>query len=92
MAAEMALKRSIPSHMQRSRTTCLCLPWVVIPRVGSSTPRTKGEVEAELGQKKLNLLTVMRPGLLRDRREARTIEKALSWLPFVPGINAHDAA
>jgi oxidoreductase len=55
-------------------------------------PRTKGEVEAELGQKKLNLLTVMRPGLLRDRREARTIEKALSWLPFVPGINAHDAA
>lgn len=34
-------------------------------------PRTKGEVERDLKLKKLPLLTIMRPGLLEERHEAR---------------------
>lgn len=34
-------------------------------------PRIKGEVEAELRDKKLNLLTIFRPGLLANRIDAR---------------------
>lgn len=46
----------------------------------------------QLQKKKLNLLTIMKPGLLRNRKDARTVEKFLGILPFVPGIQARDAA
>jgi oxidoreductase len=36
-------------------------------------PRTKGEVENELKAKKLPLLSILRPGLLEERHEARFI-------------------
>jgi oxidoreductase len=36
-------------------------------------PRTKGEVENELKEKKINLLSIFKPGLLRNRRDSRTI-------------------
>lgn len=55
-------------------------------------PRTKGQVELELAQKQLNLLTIFKPGLLRQRKDARTIEKILGKLPFVPGITARETA
>lgn len=49
-------------------------------------PRTKGEAEEGLKLKKLNLLSIFKPGLLKNRRETRTVEKIFGILPFVPGI------
>jgi len=36
-------------------------------------PKIKGQVELELKQKKLNLLSILKPGLLKNRRDARVI-------------------
>lgn len=42
--------------------------------------------------KKLNLLTIFKPGLLRHRRDPRMIESFFSYVPIVPGIEAKDCA
>lgn len=42
-------------------------------------------------KKDLNLLSIFRPGLLKNRRDARTVERLLSWIPF-GGIQARNAA
>jgi oxidoreductase len=55
-------------------------------------PKTKGEVENELKNKKLNLLSILKPGLLRNRRDARTVEKIFGLIPFAPGIEAKHCA
>lgn len=49
-------------------------------------PKTKGEVEEGLKLKGLNLLSIFKPGLLRNRRDARTVEKIFGIIPFAPGI------
>jgi oxidoreductase len=49
-------------------------------------PRTKGEAEEGLKLKGLNLLSIFKPGLLRNRRDARTLEKIFGVIPFVPVI------
>lgn len=54
--------------------------------------RVKGECERDLKLKQLNLLSIFQPGLLRNRKDARTIEKIVQVLPFVSGIEAKDAA
>ena len=43
-------------------------------------------------EKHLNLLTILKPGLLKNRKDARTTEKVLGWIPFVTGIEARDAS
>jgi len=63
-AAEITKNNKIPhyllvSSMGASRTSCLLYP------------RTKGEVEEELKEKKLPLLTIFRPGLIANRNNAR---------------------
>lgn len=55
-------------------------------------PRTKGEAEEQVKSKKINLLSIFRPGLLRNRREARTVEKLFGLIPFAPGIEAKHCA
>ena len=50
--------------------------------------KTKGEVERDLALKKMNLLTVLRPALLMNRKDRRMVEKVLGFLPLVPKINA----
>ena len=42
--------------------------------------RTKGEVEAELKAKKLNMLFIHHPGLIKNRPDARTGEKIMQCL------------
>lgn len=55
-------------------------------------PRTKGEVEAELSKKGLNMLSIFRPGLLNHRKDARFVEKIASFIPFMPKIESSDLA
>jgi hypothetical protein len=54
--------------------------------------KTKGEVERDLKLKKLNLLTILKPGLLKHRKDARTVEKIGTFLPFIGGIEAKGAS
>jgi uncharacterized protein YbjT (DUF2867 family) len=63
-AADVALNNKIPhylivSSMGASSSSCLLYP------------RTKGQVEEELRQKNLPLLTIFRPGLIANRTNAR---------------------
>lgn len=37
-------------------------------------------------------MSIFRPGILRHRRDARTIEKLIGIIPFAPGIEAKDCA
>ena len=57
--------------------------------------RTKGEAEEELRKKGLNLLTILKPGLLIGRRDARCGESFLACLccccPTCIGIEARKA-
>lgn len=54
--------------------------------------KTKGEVERDLKLKKLNLLSILKPGLLKHRKDARTVEKIGTFIPFVTGIEAKGAS
>jgi len=49
-------------------------------------------VERDLKAKKIPLLTIFRPGLLENRHDARFTEKIASFIPFMPKIEAKDAA
>lgn len=40
----------------------------------------------------MNLLTILKPGILRNRRGSRFIEKIFGFFPFFPGIEAKDVA
>jgi hypothetical protein len=62
------------------------------PKSWFEYPKIKGEAEKELQLKRLNLLSIFRPGLLRHRRHPRMVEKFFSYVPIVPGIEAKDAA
>jgi uncharacterized protein YbjT (DUF2867 family) len=53
--------------------------------------RTKGEVERDIKLKKLNKLTILQPGLITNRPDARFVEKILSFLP-IPSIDCADLA
>ena len=73
LAADIALRNSILFIM-------IEIPhYLIVSSMGSNPtswflyPKTKGEVEDELKQKKINLLTIFRPGLLKHRRDVRTI-------------------
>lgn len=63
-AADIAIKNKIPHYL-------------LVSAMGASTnscllySRTKGEVEEELKKKKLQLLTILRPGLIANRTNAR---------------------
>lgn len=46
----------------------------------------------ELGKKGLEVLSIFRPGLLENRKEARFVEKVASWVPFMPKIEAGELA
>lgn len=49
-------------------------------------------MEAELKLKKMNLLSIFRPGLIKNRRDARTGEKIFGICPFLPKIEATEVA
>ena len=73
LAADIALKNSnlaiiieIPHYLLVSSMGSDSKSWFLYPK-------TKGEVEDELKQKKLNLLTIFRPGLLKNRRDVRAV-------------------
>jgi oxidoreductase len=73
LAANIALKNSnlamiieIPHYLLVSSMGSDSKSWFLYPK-------TKGEVEDELKQKKLNLLTIFRPGLLKNRRDVRAV-------------------
>ena len=55
--------------------------------------RTKGEVEEDLRRKNMNMLSIFKPGLLRNRRDARCMEKVFNCLCCCScaGIEAVDA-
>lgn len=64
----------------RTKSLYLDIPhYLLLTSMGSDPkswflyPRTKGEVEEEVKQKKINLLSIFRPGLLKNRRDARTV-------------------
>jgi hypothetical protein len=42
--------------------------------------------------KKLPILSIFKPGLLKNRRDARFGEKVGAWLPCFPSIEAIDAS
>jgi len=73
LAADIALRNS------NSRIILEIPHYLLVSSMGSNPtswflyPKTKGEAEDELKQKKLNLLTIFRPGLLKNRRDARTV-------------------
>lgn len=92
LAADIALSNSTPIlHLEIPH-------YLLVSSMGSDHtswflyPRTKGEVEEELKKKKMNLLSIFRPGLLRNRRDARTVEKIIGIVPFLPGIETRGCA
>jgi uncharacterized protein YbjT (DUF2867 family) len=54
--------------------------------------RVKGELERDLKLKKLPILSIFKPGLLKNRRDARFGEKLGGWLPCFPSIEASQAS
>ena len=46
--------------------------------------KVKGELERELKEKKLNRLSILKPGLIKDRPDARTGEKIAQFFSFIP--------
>ena len=40
----------------------------------------------------MNLLTILKPGFLINRRNPRFVERIFGFIPFVPGIEAKDTA
>ncbi|TNV75750.1 hypothetical protein FGO68_gene9254 [Halteria grandinella] len=53
-------------------------------------PKIKGEIERDFVKFGFPHLAYFRAGLITDREEARTIEKVLQWVPFIPKITAPD--
>ena len=73
LAADIAIKNSthffyadIPHYLLVSSMGSDPNSWFLYPK-------TKGQVEDELKLKNLNYLSIFRPGLLRNRRDSRTI-------------------
>lgn len=54
--------------------------------------RIKGEVEDELSKKDLPNITVLKPGLIKNRPNARFGEKIFKCVPFIDKIEAIDLA
>ena len=46
--------------------------------------KVKGEVEKELKEKKLNMLSILKPGLIKNRPDARFGEKVAQFFSFIP--------
>jgi hypothetical protein len=46
--------------------------------------RTKGEVERDLKTKKLQMLSILKPGLIKNRPDARFGEKVAQFFSFIP--------
>jgi len=46
--------------------------------------RTKGEVERDLKTKKLQMLDILKPGLIKNRPDARFGEKVAQFFSFLP--------
>ena len=46
--------------------------------------RTKGELERDLKLKNLNRLSILKPGLIKNRPDARTGEKIAQFFSFIP--------
>ena len=54
--------------------------------------KVKGEVESELREKKLNMLSIYHPGLIKNRPEARLGEKIGQYIFFMPAIECSELA
>lgn len=50
--------------------------------------RIKGETIVELGKLQVPWITVLKPGLIKDRKDARFVENLFKWVPFFPKIKA----
>ena len=46
--------------------------------------KVKGEMERDLKEKKVNMISVFKPGLIKNRSNARTGEKVLQFFSFLP--------
>ena len=67
------------------------IPHYLLVSSGSTDPssmfmymRVKGECERDLKEKKLNMLSIFRPGLIKNRPDARTGEKIAQFFSFLP--------
>ena len=67
------------------------IPYYSIVSSGGGDPssmflymKVKGEVERDLKEKKLNYLTILKPGLIKNRPDARTGEKIAQFFSFLP--------
>lgn len=55
-------------------------------------PRTKGQTEDELKKKAIPYLSIFRPGVLKNRYDARLGETIAAHIPFVPKIDVKEVA
>ena len=55
-------------------------------------PRVKGEAEVELKNKKLDWLTIIKPALIKNRKNPRTVEKIFGMIPLIPKIESREVA
>ena len=64
--------------------------YLIVTSVGSDTGsmllylRTKGELERDLRSKNLGILSIVKPGLIKNRPDARCGEKVAQFFSFLP--------
>lgn len=81
-SCEMCEKLNIPHYSVVSANTASSSSWLMYSRV-------KGEADDELLKKKVNYITVFRPGFITDRdNDSRTVESIGKYIPFVPKISS----
>jgi len=77
LCADIAVRCDIPHYLLVSSTGGDPNSWMLYLRV-------KGEVERDLKTKKLRILDILKPGVIKNRPDARFGEKVFQFLSFLP--------